>query len=79
MGASPDGLVIHPGEQHQQGLVEIKCSARAEKTSLLDLCTNEKYKSSFCLRYNNDNYVLCTMDNNSNNRQPLFYGHQQRQ
>ena len=58
MGASPDGFVTDPSEQHQQGLVEIKCPARAEKTSLLDLCTNKKYKSSFCLRYNNDNYEL---------------------
>ena len=58
MGASPDGLVTDPSEQHQQVLVEIKCPARAEKTSLLDLCTNKKYKSSFCLRYNNDNYEL---------------------
>ena len=58
MGASPDGLVTDPSEQQPYGLVEIKCPARAEKLSLLDLCTKKEYKSTFCLQYINDTYKL---------------------
>ena len=50
MGASPDGLVVDPSEVHDQyGLVEIKCPARAETTSLLDLATKKEVCSSFFL------------------------------
>ena len=58
MDASPDGLVIDPGEQQPHGLVEIKCPARAEKLSLFDLCTKKEYKSTFCLQYTNEKYEL---------------------
>ena len=58
MGESPDGLVIDPSEQHPQGLVEIKCPARAEKISLFDLCTKKEHKSTFCLRYTRETYEL---------------------
>ena len=58
MGASPDGLVTDPSESQPYGLVEIKCPARAEKITLLDLCTNKKYKSSFFLQYTNGKYQL---------------------
>ena len=40
MGASPDGLVTDPSERQPFGLVEIKCSARAEKLSLNSAQTN---------------------------------------
>jgi len=47
MGASPDWLVVDPGEADDPyGLIEIKCPARAEKTSLLGLATK---KESFFL------------------------------
>ena len=50
MGASPDGLVVNPSEAHDPyGLVEIKCPARAETTSLLDLATKKEVCSSFFL------------------------------
>jgi len=50
MGASPDGLVVDPGEADDPyGLLEIKCPARAEKTSLLGLATKKEVCSSFFL------------------------------
>ena len=53
MGASPDGLVVDPGEADDPyGLLEIKCPARAEKTSLLDLATKKEVCSSFFLDKN---------------------------
>ena len=58
MGASPDGLVTDPTEIHPDGLVEIKCPARADKITLLDLCTDKQHKSNFFLQYINGEYQL---------------------
>ena len=58
MGASPDGLVTDPSEIHPDGLVEIKCPARADKITLSDLCTDKQHKSSFFLQYINGEYQL---------------------
>ena len=58
MGASPDGLVTNPSEIHPDDLVEIKCPARADKITLLDICTDKQHKSSLFLRYINSEYQL---------------------
>ena len=58
MGASPDGLVTDLSEIHPDGLVEIKCPARAEKFTLLELCIDRQQKSSFFLKYVNGKYQL---------------------
>ena len=60
MGASPDGLVLDTSEEdHPCGLLEIKCPARAETISLLDLCTKAEYKpSAFFLQYKDGTYHL---------------------
>ena len=47
MGASPDELVLDTSDiYHPCGLLEIKCPARRESTSLIDLCTKAEYEPS---------------------------------
>ena len=47
MGASPDGLVLDTSDvDHPCGLLEIKCPARGEIISLIDLCTKADHKPS---------------------------------
>ena len=65
MGASPDGLVLdtsdvdHSDVDHPCGLLEIKCPACGETTSLIDLCTKAQYKpSTFFLQYRNREFHL---------------------
>ena len=46
-------------KDHPCGLLEIKCPARAETISLLDLCTKAEYKpSAFFLQYKDGTYHL---------------------
>ena len=60
MGASPDGLVLDTSDvDHPCGLLEIKCPAHGETTSLIDLCTKAQYKpSTFFLQYRNGEFHL---------------------
>ena len=62
MAASPDGLVLDCSETGDPcGLLEIKCPARREKISIVDLCTKPEHKTSaFFLRYANGMYYLKT-------------------
>ena len=62
MAASPDGLVLDCSDPANPcGLLEIKCPARGEKVSLVDLCTKPELKSSaFFLRYSNGKFSLKT-------------------
>ena len=62
MAASPDGLVLDCSETDDPcGLLEIKCPARGEKTSLVDLCTKPEHKpSAFFLRYVDGKFYLKT-------------------
>ena len=55
IGASPDGLVYDPSSVNDpHGLLEIKCPASAESTSLEALCS----KSNFYLQYADGKYHL---------------------
>ena len=60
MAASPDGLVLDCSETDDPcGLLEIKCPARGEKISLVDLCTKPEHKpSAFFLRYVDGKFYL---------------------
>ena len=46
LGASPDGLVTDPSSNNPEGLLEIKCPFRAKDTTLVELCTEKRHKSS---------------------------------
>ena len=62
MAASPDGLVLDCSETDDPcGLLEMKCPARGEKISLVDLCTKPEHKpSAFFLRYVDGKFYLKT-------------------
>ena len=62
LAASPDGLVLDCSDYDNTfGLLEIKCPARAEKISLVDLCTKRELKPlSFFLQYIDRKFYLKT-------------------
>ena len=55
IGASPDGIVNDPNSINDPyGLLEVKCPASAESTSLEELCG----KSNFFLKYDDGKFHL---------------------
>ena len=53
LGSSPDVLVYDPSVNTFKELLEIKCTYKAQETSLIYICTKKEQKlSSFCVTYN---------------------------
>ena len=55
MGASPNGLVMDPSEQQPLELVEIKCPAHVEKSSLFDLYAQRRNRNQ---HFASDTFVI---------------------